>query len=393
MIQADYAVEELPPQGSDTLEVLTSGLETAEARYRQLVEQVPVIIYEWGVSSDIHHVTETYVSPQIEVILGFSAEEWMADPTLWFTRVDTEDLERVLDETTRCIEEAVPLKLEYRMLAKDGRSVWLRDEAVVLERDPQGRATLIRGVQLDITAQKQVEDAGRKSAEEKAQLIQLLAHELFTPITSIQGAALTLGSYGDRLNTADLRTLADGVTSSATRLRRLVLNLDTAAKLDREDVIVSREFVPIGDVLTRVLEDFAAESETSSIRLIANPQLALREAVADPSLAVQALGVVIENALDYSGDEPVDIELLEGTDGLEIRVSDRGPGVPPEQRDQIFDLFTQVDSSDSRSHEGLGVGLFLARRIMQLQDGDLDYAPRRGGGSTFTCHFRAAAPR
>ncbi|MEA2922700.1 MAG: hypothetical protein QOF07_2663 [Bradyrhizobium sp.] len=390
MSRARFALDELPSREADDVEVLASELETAEARYRQLVEQVPVIIYEWGISSDIHHVTETYVSPQIEVILGFSAEEWMADPTLWFTRVHTDDLERVLDETTRCIEEAAPFKLEYQMLAKDGRSVWLRDEAVALERDAQGRATLIRGVQLDISAQKQVEDAARKSAEEKAHLIQLLAHELFTPITSIQGAALTLGSYSDRLSASDLQTLAEGVTSSATRLRRLVQNLDTAAKLDREGVDVSREIVPVGDILTSALEDFA---ESSGIRLIADPQLAKREAMADRSLAAQALGVVIENALDYSNGEPVDMELVEGTDGLGIRVSDRGPGVAPEQQDQIFDLFTQVDSSDSRSHEGLGVGLFLARQMMRLQGGDLDYASRSGGGSTFTCRFDAAASR
>ncbi|MEA2581863.1 MAG: hypothetical protein QOE83_2755 [Actinomycetota bacterium] len=393
MSRARFAVDELPSREADDVEVLASGLETAEARYRQLVEQVPVIIYEWGVSSDINHVTETYVSPQIEVILGFSAEEWMADPTLWFTRVHTDDLERVLDETTRCIEGGLPFKMEYQMLAKDGRPVWLRDEAVALERDAQGRATLIRGVQLDISAQKQVEDAARQSAEEKAHLIQLLAHELFTPITSIQGAALTLGAYSDRLSASDLQTLADGVTSSATRLRRLVQNLDTAAKLDREDVDVSREIVPVGDILTSALEDFAVESESSGIRLIADPQLAKREAVADRSLAAQALGVVIENALDYSHDEPVDVELAEGTDGLEIRVSDRGPGIAPDQRDQIFDLFTQVDSSDSRSHEGLGVGLFLARQMMRLQGGDLDYASRSGGGSTFTCRFGVAASR
>jgi PAS domain S-box-containing protein len=390
MIPSAYALDERSSPDTDAVGVLTSGLEAAESRYRQLVEQVPVIIYEWGVSSDVHHVPETFVSPQIEEILGFSADEWMADATLWFTRVHAEDLERVLDETTRCIEGAIPLSMEYRMFAKDGHLVWLRDEAVVLESDPQGRATLIRGVQLDISAQKQMEDSVRKSAEEKAQLIQLLAHELFTPITSIQGAAQTLSSYGGRLNTADLQILADGVASSATRLRRLVRNLDTAAQLDSESLIVSLRVVPIGEVITRTLEDFGAELETSAIRLIADPMRRTLESLADPSLAAQALGVVIENALDYSNGQPIDIELLERADGAEITVSDRGPGIPSEQRDQIFDLFTQVDSSDSRSHEGLGVGLFLARRMMRLQGGDLEYAPRAGGGATFTYRFAPA---
>lgn len=367
-------------------------LQDAEARYRSLVEQVPAIIYDWGVAGDIDHVTKNYVSPYIEEILGFRAEEWMADPTLWFTRVHPDDRDGVVAGSIRAIEEAVPFRVEYRMLAKDGHVVWLRDEALVLERDEEGRASLFRGVQLDITAQKLAEETLRKSAEEKAQLIQLLAHELFTPITSIQGAALTLSSVGERLSAEELALLVKGVAGGATRLRRLVQNLDVAARLDRDDVAVSRRSASVGEILTLALREFRLESEASSIKLSADQQLATRHTVADLSLAAQALGVVIENALDYSNGEPVDIDLLAVGDHLEIRVSDRGPGVPSEQRDGIFELFTQVDPSDTRSHEGLGVGLFLARRVMRLHGGDLVYQDRPGGGSIFTFRFAPVQP-
>jgi PAS domain S-box-containing protein len=364
-------------------------LQEAEARYRTLVEQVPVIIYDWGVSGDIDHVMGNYVSPQVEVILGFGAEEWVADPTLWFSRVHPDDLERVVEAGTRSIDEGVPFRQEYRMLAKDGHVVWLRDEALVLERDEEGRASFFKGVQLDITAQRVAEAAVRKSAEEKSQLIQLLAHELFTPITSIHGAAMTLSSLGERLSPTELKHLAEGVARGATRLRRLVQNVDAAAKLDRDDVRVPRRSVPVGQILTLALKDFQVESEAAGINVSADQRLLTRRTVADPSLAAQAVGVVVENALDYSNGEPIDIDLQESGEDLLIRVSDRGPGIPSAQRDLIFQLFTQVDSSDTRGHEGLGVGLFLARRVMRLHGGELDYETRPEGGSTFTFRFRS----
>ena len=73
-----------------------------------------------------------------------------------------------------------------------------------------------------------------------------------------------------------------------------------------------------------------------------------------------------------------------------LEVSDRGPGIPPDQRDRVFELFTQVDWSSSRSHEGLGIGLFLARRIMDAHGGSLHLGDREDGGATFALAFRRA---
>jgi PAS domain S-box-containing protein len=359
----------------------------AERRYRTLVEQIPVVIYDWGVKGDIHHTTENFVSPQIEAMLGYSPREWMDDPTLWLARVHEDDRARVEAATTRSIEQAAPLTIEYRMLAKDGHVVWIRDDSLVLERDAQGRSSLIQGVFVDITAENLAEEAARVAAEEKTQLIQLLAHELFTPITSIQGAALTLSSLGDKLSAEELRGLALGVSRGATRLRRLVHNLDAAAKLDRSDTLVSGRSWSVGEILDLALRDFRFESEAGDIALSIDGELATRTTVVDLPLAAQALGVVIENALDYANGQPIDIGFQDGADGMRICVSDHGPGVPSEEREHIFELFTQVDSSDTRGHEGLGVGLFLGRRVMRLHGGELEYAERPDGGSRFTLRF------
>ncbi len=365
-------------------------LEAAEARYRTLVEQVPAIIYDWGFQGDLHHTRGNYVSPQIEAVLGFTPREAIADPQFWLVRLHPDDRVRVEAETIRLIEGAAPLTIEFRMLAKDGHPVALRSQAVVLERDEHGKPSRIQGVVIDITAEKAAEEVLRKGAEEKTQLINLLAHELFTPITSIQGAALTLSSLGEQLSSEDLSGLAEGVAKGAARLRRLVRNLDAAARLDRGDMTGSGRMWSLGEILAFALHEFQFESDALDFNLALDQKPATRTTVVDLPLVGQAVGIVIENALDYSNGEAIDIKFEERGDGPLISVSDRGPGVPSAQRDRIFELFTQVDSSDSRGHEGMGVGLFLARRVMRLHGGDLEYEARPDGGSIFTFCFLPA---
>jgi signal transduction histidine kinase len=102
---------------------------------------------------------------------------------------------------------------------------------------------------------------------------------------------------------------------------------------------------------------------------------------------------LLENALDYSPpDESVDV-LVEGT-GVEVRlqVADRGTGIDPELAGRIFAAFTQADASVTRSHEGLGIGLYLARKIMATLEGRVEFEAREDGGTTFTLSFPQAAP-
>jgi signal transduction histidine kinase len=72
-----------------------------------------------------------------------------------------------------------------------------------------------------------------------------------------------------------------------------------------------------------------------------------------------------------------------------VHVSDRGPGVPEDKREEIFEAFTQTDTSSTRTHEGLGIGLYLAQRIMRAHGGSIGVLPREGGGSTFVLSFPA----
>jgi signal transduction histidine kinase len=103
----------------------------------------------------------------------------------------------------------------------------------------------------------------------------------------------------------------------------------------------------------------------------------------------------VENALDLtSAPDAVEIGVVDAGPGeVSITVADRGPGVPAEMGDQIFEAFTQAENAMTRRHEGLGIGLFLARRIMHALGGEVGADDREGGGSVFTLTFVAIDER
>ena len=133
----------------------------AEEKYRTLVERIPAIIY---VQEPSDPNRTTYVSPQYEATLGYPLEQDLGDPDHWVKIMHPEDRERVLAEDRRTDETGEPFKVEYRLFARDGRVVWIRDEATLV-RDEEGHPLYWLGIQLDVTDQKRAKDALRESEE------------------------------------------------------------------------------------------------------------------------------------------------------------------------------------------------------------------------------------
>jgi two-component system sensor histidine kinase UhpB len=142
----------------------------AEARYRALVEEIPAVTYTAALDEAS---TTLYVSPQIKDLLGYTPEEYAADPGIWRRQVHPEDRERVLMEVLAGREEGRPFVSEYRMLTRSGNVVWVKDRAVVVP-DASGKPVALQGVMLDITERRQAETDLSRSHEELRGLLRRL---------------------------------------------------------------------------------------------------------------------------------------------------------------------------------------------------------------------------
>ena len=110
-------------------------------QFRALVEHIPVVTYSWDATHATGMIAPPYVSPQIESMLGFTHEELKADPDLWLRSLHPEDREQFVEASERSAMTGEPFGMEYRVLARDGRVVWIRDEAVVVAQDEDRKST------------------------------------------------------------------------------------------------------------------------------------------------------------------------------------------------------------------------------------------------------------
>jgi signal transduction histidine kinase len=252
----------------------------------------------------------------------------------------------------------------------------------------EGRSSLSREVVADVIEElvatiRQAEEQSRELQhldQVKREILQILSHEVLTPVTVIQATAGVMSR--PELDPGDVPRLVEAIRRSADRLKSLMANLGVVARLDGEGMSASTLPVALVDVVDHALEEIGGAGDR--IRVSRGDRVTVW---ADRSLASRAVAVLVDNALRLSGTEPVDIVVERGgLDGV-VAVRDRGPGVPADRREAIFELFTQGDASETRTHGGTGVGLFLARRIMQAHGGTVTVSDRPGGGSLFALRF------
>jgi two-component system sensor histidine kinase UhpB len=316
------------------------SLREAETRYRSLVEKTPAIVYTWAASSGVESFNWLYVSPQIERILGFAPGEWLADTSLWIDRLHPKDRDRVIDETDRCVRERAPFRLEYRMIARDGRTVWLLDEAIPLTEEGVGGPVLFQGVQIDITSQKEAEDERTRSLEQ----IRILEHQrrdLLGGIVTIQeeerrriaadihdDALQKFAALGLRLESLgrmyseiqqDDRYLAilKGIADSASRLRHLIFELHPR-------VLESSGFV---FALREHLEQLGAMEPTPTYELEGDLEHEPSRKTRSTMYRITQEGVA--NARKHARASSVTVRLEEREGGFLVQIEDDGIGFEP----------------------------------------------------------------
>ena len=202
----------------------------------------------------------------------------------------------------------------------------------------------------------------------KSDFISRVSHELRTPITIIDGFVMTMLDHGDGLDAAARRDMLTRCRNASARLSRLIEELITLARL--ETGVIQPQSAPTK--MRKLLDDVAlAASDPSAVRVDVPADLQL---TIDPELTRRALGFLVDNAAKY-GDEAMVIVTDDGV----IEVLDRGPGIPDDVKESVFELFTRGRATTDIP--GLGLGLPMARTLIAAMGGEMTIEDRPGGGT------------
>jgi two-component system sensor histidine kinase KdpD len=223
-------------------------------------------------------------------------------------------------------------------------------------------------------------EAARQSEEFKSTLLDAIAHEFKTPLTSIKAASTSMLSDSPALS-PQFRELAAIIDEETDRMNQLVTEAVRMSQIDAGKIRLERESLDVPQLLARLLEHFESQSAGRAMRVNAGAKLP--SISADPELLSLALRQLIDNALKYSPPaSPISVVAeLEG-ERVVIRVHDRGPGIPERERERIFDKFYRRSDAKDRV-PGTGLGLYIAREILRAHGGDLWIEGEPGEGSEF----------
>ena len=225
-----------------------------------------------------------------------------------------------------------------------------------------------------------------EAARVRSALLNAVSHDLRTPLARAKAAVSGLRSGEINWSDADRRELLANADSALDQLGDLVTNLLDLSRLQGGALAVTVSAVGLDDVVSRALDHVLGGGEpTGPARVLIEIPAELPEVLADAGLLERVVANLVDNALRYSpNDAPVRIAASEHADTLELRVVDRGPGIPPAEREAVFEPFQRRDERTSGSGAGVGLGLAICRGFTEAMRGTLTLDDTPGGGLTAT---------
>jgi PAS domain S-box-containing protein len=277
-------------------------------------------------------------------------------------------------------------ELDARLRDTDGTVREVR-ESHSLVFDERGRCTGDVVVVRDVSRQRELERL-------RGDFVARVSHELRTPLTPIRGFASILLRKGEGLDVEQRRDALERIVERADHLGALVEDLLLVTRLEggRLDEMVHARPTPLGPVLEAAVATARSRDPGRTITVHEAP--GTDQALADPDRVRQIVEALLDNACRYSPpDAPVEVELDQDGDDIRVRVVDHGPGVPRDQREAIFAQFHRLEDPLTMRTGGVGLGLFIGRRLAEAMHGRLDVEdPRTGRGAVFVLRVPAAEP-
>lgn len=364
-----------------------SALRDSEERFRQLTDNIEDVFWMFAVPSG----ALVFVSPAYSSIFGRVAGELGSLDDDWLAAVHPDDRASV-QQRWRAQDAHHTYDEEFRVVAEDGAVRWVRDRLFPV-RNAKNSVYRVARVTSDITQRREMEALLRTADINKNEFLATLAHELRNPLSPIRSAAALLANGGD--DNISLRERArDVITRQVDHLAHLVDDLLDVARISQGKIVLRREDIQLGPVIAQAIETatplIEARHHTLSVELPDQDIWVSGDAVR----LAQSVGNLLHNAAKFTpqhGSMAIRVQLEDASEGgdqgqqVRIDIIDNGIGIERGNLSRIFGMFAQVSVAPDRAQEGLGIGLSLVSRLLEMHGGRLSAtSPGIGLGSTFT---------
>jgi PAS domain S-box-containing protein len=356
-----------------------SALRDSEERFRQLTDNIEDVFWMFSVPARALE----YVSPAYATIWGRPVEALEREPGSWLAAVHPDDRAYVAS-----LWDALPATphydAEFRVTMPDGALRWVRDRLFPV-RDSRDEVYRVARVTSDITRRREMEALLRAADANKNEFLATLAHELRNPLSPIRNAAALLGASGDGAFERQARA-REVITRQVDHLAHLVDDLLDVARISEGKIALRQEEVELKGVIAQAVETAGPLIAAREHRLeVVQPERRIW-LMGDPVRLAQSMGNLLHNAAKFTpkgGRIRVEVTLDDGV--VRIAVQDNGIGIADDNLSRIFGMFAQAAVPPDRAPEGLGIGLSLVSRLLEMHGGRLSAtSPGIGLGSTFT---------
>ena len=277
-------------------------------------------------------------------------------------------------------------------VTKDGRRIEV-SLTVSPVRDEDGTIVGASKIARDITERKRAERELREADKRKDEFLAVLAHELRNPLATLRNAAELMRRA--RHERPELQVACDIMDSQLRHMSRLVDDLLDVARIGSGHVQLVREFIELGSLVHSIEASMSSIFQASGQELKVSASSAPIYVHADRTRLVQVFSNLLQNANKYtpSGGR-IDIDVRREADDAVVTVRDTGYGIPAEMLRSVFELYVQVDPSSQRTRGGLGIGLALAKRLVDLHGGTIEaHSAGEQQGSVFIVRLPVSEAR
>lgn len=372
----------------DEVAHLAEEIEARDARLELMLAASGTGLWEWDIPTGTLTWSETIFQQH-----GLEPGGRPPDFAAYRALVHPDDLAGFEAATAAALDDRHLLDHEFRICWSDGSVRWIHTAGRVFRGD-EGRPIRMLGTAQDVTERRQLElqrDAllaeERRAAEFREAFIDVISHELRTPITTILGLAQLLARRGREDDPERQAAMLDDVRAESERLHRLVEDLLVLSRVERGRLDVESEPLHLGRLLERIVARERTELPTLRIRLEMSPVLPV--VLGEATYVEQILRNLLGNAAKYTPrDSNVVVQAMPEGETVAIRVRDDGPGIGEASRDRLFELFYR-DPSSARTASGSGIGLFVCASLVEAMGGRIWVGDAPGGGAEFGFTLRA----